>query len=80
MVLVDDAEVRDWSQLVNPQMRIQLFFEQMTGISNQMVDNAPRFEQVAKDVVALISSLPCYVPSNCREHCIHSTTGIISIA
>lgn len=54
IVLVDDDGVREWSQLVHPQMRIPLFIEQMTGISNTMVENAPTFEQVAKDVDALL--------------------------
>src|SRR5574343_1087664 len=54
IVLVDDDGVREWSQLVHPQMHIPLFIEQMTGISNAMVENAPSFEQVAKDVDALL--------------------------
>ena len=54
MVLVDNHGVREWSQLIHPQMRIPLFIEQMTGISNAMVENAPSFEQIAKQVDALL--------------------------
>jgi DNA polymerase-3 subunit epsilon len=54
IVLVDDDGVREWSQLIHPQMRIPLFIEQMTGISNAMVENAPTFDQVAKEVDALL--------------------------
>ncbi len=54
IVLVDDGGVREWSQLVHPQMRIPLFIEQMTGISNAMVENAPTFEQVATEIDALL--------------------------
>jgi len=54
IVLVDDDGVREWSQLVQPQMRIPLFIEQMTGISNAMVENAPTFEQVATEVGSLL--------------------------
>ncbi|MCK9609498.1 MAG: exonuclease domain-containing protein [Methylomonas sp.] len=54
IVLVDDDGVQEWSQLVHPQMRIPLFIEQMTGISNAMVENAPTFEQVATEVDALL--------------------------
>jgi len=46
MVLVDDDGVREWSQLIQPQIRIPLFIEQLTGISNAMVANAPGFEAV----------------------------------
>lgn len=54
IVLVDDDGVREWSQLVHPQMRIPLFIEQMTCISNAMVENAPTFDQVAEEVDALL--------------------------
>lgn len=54
IVLVDDNGVREWSQLVHPQMRIPLFIEQMTGISNQMVALAPTFAEVAEQVDALL--------------------------
>ena len=47
VVLVDEAGVREWSQLVNPGVRIPLFIEQMTGITNEMVANAPSFAEVA---------------------------------
>lgn len=36
IILVDETGVHEWSQLVHPQMRIPLFIEQMTGISNAM--------------------------------------------
>lgn len=54
IVLVDDDGIREWSQLVHPQMRIPLFIEQMTGISNEMVERAPRFEEVASTVDVLL--------------------------
>lgn len=54
IVLVDDCGVREWSRLVHPQMRIPLFIEQMTGITNAMVENAPEFAQLAKEVDALL--------------------------
>lgn len=50
MVLVDADGVREWSKLVNPQTSIPLFIEQMTGITNQMVEQAARFEQIAHEV------------------------------
>jgi DNA polymerase-3 subunit epsilon len=54
MVLVDDDGVREWSQLIQPQTRIPLFIEQLTGISNDMVANAPSFAAVAAEVDALL--------------------------
>ncbi|MCF7999962.1 MAG: 3'-5' exoribonuclease [Methylovulum sp.] len=54
MVLVDDDGVREWSQLIQPQIRIPLFIEQLTGISNAMVANAPDFDAVAAEVDALL--------------------------
>ena len=39
---------------MHPQMRIPLFIEQITGISNAMLENAPNFEQVAQEVNALL--------------------------
>ncbi|OAI21296.1 ethanolamine utilization protein [Methylomonas lenta] len=54
IVLVDDDGVREWSQLVFPQMRIPLFIEQMTGISNPMVEQAPPFAEIAQQVEQLL--------------------------
>lgn len=51
--LVEVAEgefVGSWSQLVNPQKSIPPFIQSLTGISNRMVRDAPRFEQLAPDL------------------------------
>ncbi len=39
-----------WSQLINPQTWITSYIEHLTGISNAMVANAPRFENIADEV------------------------------
>lgn len=54
IVLVDEQGVREWSQLIYPQMRIPLFIEQMTGISNAMVADAPTFAEIASSVASLL--------------------------
>ncbi len=54
IVLVDEHGVREWSQLVHPQTRIPNFIEQMTGITNAMVANAPPFSEVATKVDELL--------------------------
>lgn len=45
-----DGAIREWSTLVNPQARIPPFIEQLTGISNAMVETAPTFSQVAAEL------------------------------
>ncbi len=54
IVLVDEHGVREWSQLVYPQTRIPVFIEQMTGITNAMVADAPSFSAVAAEVDELL--------------------------
>ena len=46
-----DGGVDEWSTLVNPGVRIPLFIESLTGISNAMVENAPPFEHIAAEVL-----------------------------
>ena len=48
--LVEIAEgefVGSWSQLVNPQKSIPPFIQSLTGISDEMVEDAPTFGQLA---------------------------------
>jgi DNA polymerase III subunit epsilon len=46
-----DGTVREWQQLVNPGTRISPFIENLTGISNAMVADAPAFASVADEVL-----------------------------
>ena len=45
--VANGERVDSWSQLVNPEKRIPPFIQSLTGISNKMVQHAPRFEQLA---------------------------------
>jgi DNA polymerase-3 subunit epsilon len=54
IVLVDEHGVHEWSQLIHPQTRIPVFIEQMTGITNSMVADAPLFSAVAAEVDGLL--------------------------
>lgn len=42
-----------FSTLINPEMDIPLFITRLTGISNKMVQDAPKFYEVAKKIIEL---------------------------
>ncbi|MDF1574189.1 MAG: exonuclease domain-containing protein [Bacteroidales bacterium] len=43
--------VDEWSTLINPEKSIPYFITGLTGITNEMVANAPRFCEIAKELV-----------------------------
>jgi len=51
IVEVDDDGVREWSTLINPETSIPGSIQSMTGITNEMVQDAPTFEDVAKQTM-----------------------------
>jgi DNA polymerase-3 subunit epsilon len=50
IVEVDEDGVREWSHLIRPEGRIPEFIQRLTGISNEMVADAPRFAEVAEEI------------------------------
>src|SRR5690554_1516234 len=50
VIQADEAGVREWSTLVRPESRIPKHIERLTGISNEMVATAPRFEDIADEL------------------------------
>lgn len=44
-----------FSSLIRPEMDIPLFITRLTGISNEMVKNAPRFYEIARKIVEMTS-------------------------
>ncbi len=53
ILLHDGLQVVDkFSTLINPECHISSFFRGITGISDEMVAGAPRFHEVAKDILA----------------------------
>ncbi|MGA1083561.1 MAG: PolC-type DNA polymerase III, partial [Burkholderiaceae bacterium] len=50
IVTVDGEQVERWSSLVNPHQTIPSFIENLTGISNDMVAQAPSFDELAPEV------------------------------
>lgn len=54
-----DRRVEDeWSTLVNPHRPISSFITQLTGISNNMVRNAPSLPEVLGDLAAFVGDAP----------------------
>lgn len=47
--------VDEYVSLINPEMPIPPFITQLTGISDEMVRSAPRFFEIAKDIVEFTS-------------------------
>ncbi|MEZ5072002.1 MAG: exonuclease domain-containing protein [Bacteroidales bacterium] len=43
--------VDEWSTLINPEKSIPYFITGLTGISNEMVADAPRFFEIAREIV-----------------------------
>jgi len=55
IVLVDDGEIAGtWSSLVNPGISIPAPIQVLTGISNQMVRDAPSFASLAHEILGML--------------------------
>ena len=65
VVLVDENGVREWSQLLNPQTRIPVFIERLTGITNEMVLGAPSFDCIARELNTLLEGY-LFIAHNAR--------------
>jgi DNA polymerase-3 subunit epsilon len=48
--VADGQPDREWSTLVNPEKTFSPFIEQLTGIANGMVADAPTFDEIAEDL------------------------------
>jgi DNA polymerase-3 subunit epsilon len=59
------TETARWSTLVNPETRIPLFIQSLTGITDAMVEDAPVFSQVAKPLLELLEGA-VFVAHNVR--------------
>jgi DNA polymerase-3 subunit epsilon len=63
--VVDGAVVEEWSTLVNPQCSIPGEIQALTGITNDMVRDAPTFAEIAADVRARLADAT-FVAHNAR--------------
>lgn len=50
LIEVVDGEISTWSTLVNPERAIPQFIQQLTGIRDEMVADAPTFAEVAGEL------------------------------
>jgi DNA polymerase-3 subunit epsilon len=69
--LQDGEVVEEWSALVNPECRIPSYIEAFTGITNEMVADAPRFAELAAVIRAKLGAdgarrTPLFVAHNAR--------------
>ncbi len=53
------VEVARCSKLVNPDCSIPFFIQKLTGISDQLVEDAPSFKQVSDELLASKRCAPC---------------------
>ena len=54
VILIDAQGVREWSTLIQPDVRIPAFITQLTGISNDTVAAAPTFATIAPYLASLL--------------------------
>jgi len=55
----------EWSSLINPERTIPYFITNLTGISNEMVEDAPRFYEIARQLIELTEG-KTFVAHNAR--------------
>jgi len=65
IVEVDGNAVRRWSTLVNPQVPIPPFIQNLTGISNTMVQQAPTFDLLIDELQAKLDGA-LFIAHNAR--------------
>lgn len=54
IVRITDGKKEKWSRLINPGCRISDYIQSLTGISNEMLDVAPYFEEIADELTAML--------------------------
>src|SRR5450631_3429101 len=65
IVRIDGGRASEWSSLINPERSIPGAIQSLTGITNAMVADAPRFADIASEVAARIAGC-VFVAHNAR--------------
>jgi len=66
IIRIEDGEVVErWEQLINPGTWIPDAIQRLTGISNDMVDDKPYFDEIANDIAARLDGA-VFVAHNAR--------------
>ncbi|MDV6344998.1 exonuclease domain-containing protein [Nitrosomonas sp. Is37] len=65
IILVDGSDIQEWSCLINPETRISAFIERLTGITNEMVADAPTFAEIAHQIFCMLEGR-LFVAHNAR--------------
>lgn len=63
VVIENDTIVDEYSTYLQPEQSISIFIEELTGINNDTVKDAPLFEEVAERICALLEGA-CFVAHN----------------
>ncbi len=63
--VIDGEIVNVWQQLINPEIAIPVNIQRLTGIDNEMVENAPLFAEIASELVSMIKG-KIFVAHNAR--------------
>lgn len=63
VVIENDQIVEEFSTYINPEQPISFFIEELTGISNDTVKDAPIFNDVAEQIIRLLQGA-CFVAHN----------------
>jgi len=59
IVLFDGEKIiKEFSSLINPERKISYHITQLTGINNKMVESAPKFYELAKEIVEMTEDCP----------------------
>jgi DNA polymerase III subunit epsilon len=58
-ILIHDGQsvIEEFSTLINPEIKIPYYITQLTGINDQMVAGAPKFYEIAKQIIELTENL-----------------------
>jgi DNA polymerase-3 subunit epsilon len=54
IVFQNGKKVMEWERLINPNRRISRFIQNYIGISNEMVQEAPKFEDISEELTEIL--------------------------